>query len=200
MESLLAWVSRYGYFGLFSLLLLGIVGLPVPDETLLVFSGYLIGRGRLQPALTFVAGFAGSACGISLSYLIGRTIGHQAVNRYGRFVHLTPERLERVHRWFERIGEWLLAAGYFVPGVRHFTALVAGMSELAYGRFAIFAYAGAAVWVAAFLWIGFLVGENWRATIELIERYSVMTALILAALIVAGWWIRRRFRSASDSR
>ena len=154
METLLAWVSHYGYAGLFGLLILGIVGLPVPDETLLVFSGYLIYKGRLQPGLTFLTAFAGSVCGISLSYVIGRTAGHKVVQRYGRYVRINQERLERVHRWFQKMGEWLLAVGYFIPGVRHFTALAAGISDLEYGRFAVFAYGGAAVWVGAFLTLG----------------------------------------------
>jgi membrane protein DedA with SNARE-associated domain len=192
MDSLTAWVSQYGYFGLFGLLLLGIVGLPVPDETLLVISGYLISQGRLGAAATFAAGFAGSVCGISVSYLIGRTAGHAAVNRYGRFVHLTNERLDRVHRWFQRTGEWLLAIGYFIPGVRHFTALVAGMSELEYPTFALFAYSGAAVWVATFLGIGYFVGENWQAVIGLIHEYVLIVTLFLVVVAAVAWWIRKK--------
>ncbi len=65
------WISAYGYFGIFVLLMLGIVGLPIPDETLLVFSGYLIFRGKLHPTGVFVAAFSGSASGISISYLLG---------------------------------------------------------------------------------------------------------------------------------
>src|SRR5579875_2175141 len=100
MQTLFAWISHYGYAGLFGLLVLGIIGLPVPDETLLAFSGYLISRGKFHPVLAFAAAFTGSACGISLSYLIGRTAGYKAAHRYGRYVHLTEERLEQVHRWF----------------------------------------------------------------------------------------------------
>ncbi|MBV9765437.1 MAG: DedA family protein [Acidobacteriaceae bacterium] len=191
MESLLGWISQYGYAGLFGLLLLGIVGLPVPDETLLVFSGYLIWRGRLDPRLTFAAGFAGSACGISISYWIGRTLGRPFVQRYGRRLRITEERLDRVHNWFVRIGDWLLAAGYFIPGVRHFTALVAGMSDLEYRRFAGFAYAGAAIWVATFLTLGYLVGEEWQAALRLVHRYTlVLVLLALAAGVV--YWFRPR--------
>ena len=196
MESLLEWLSHWGYAGLFGLLVLGIVGLPVPDETLLVLSGYLISRGRLQPAATFIAAFAGAVCGISLSYVLGRTLGHQAVTRYGKYVHLTPERLAHVHRWFEKIGEWLLAVGYFIPGVRHFTALVAGMSELQFGKFAAFAYCGAAVWVTTFLLIGYFVGENWQLALQLIHRYTLIVTI--AAVIVAGiiWLVRKRLKTA----
>jgi membrane protein DedA with SNARE-associated domain len=194
MESLLGWLSHYGYAGLFSLLVLGIAGLPVPDETLLVFSGYLISTGRLHPALTFVAALAGSICGISLSYTIGRTLGYAAVSRYGRWLHVTEERLERVHRWFQRIGEWLLMFGYFIPGVRHFTALVAGASRLEYATFARFAYAGAAIWVATFLLLGYFVGEHWRGAMSLVHRYTLAFAIVLGAAAVLTWAIRRRDR------
>lgn len=191
MESVLSWLSHYGYAGLFGLLVLGIVGLPIPDETLLVFSGYLISTGRLHPLLAFLSGFAGSACGISLSYTIGRTLGHPFVMRYGRFFHITEARMDRMHRWFHRVGDWLLTIGYFIPGVRHFTALVAGMSELEYSTFARFAYAGAAIWVATFLFVGYLVGEHWKAAMELVHRYTLLFAAALAMAALAAWWIRR---------
>jgi membrane protein DedA with SNARE-associated domain len=192
METLLAWLSQYGYAGLFALLVLGIVGLPVPDETLLAFSGYLISRGKFHPVFAFAAAFAGSVCGISLSYLIGRTAGHTAALRYGKFVHLTEARLARVHLWFDRIGEWVLAVGYFIPGVRHFTALVAGMSKLEYRKFALFAYTGAAVWVSTFLSLGYLVGENWQAAMHLVQRYTVAALAVVGVFASAVWWMRKR--------
>ncbi|MBV9296314.1 MAG: VTT domain-containing protein, partial [Acidobacteriaceae bacterium] len=87
--------------------------------------------------------------------------------------------------------DWLLAAGYFIPGVRHFTALVAGMSDLEYRRFAGFAYAGAAIWVATFLTLGYLVGEEWQAALRLVHRYTlVLVLLALAAGVV--YWFRPR--------
>ena len=195
MEAVFAWVSHYGYAGLFSLLVLGIVGVPVPDETLLVFCGYLISKGRLHPLWTFLAGFGGSACGISLSFVIGRTAGYHAVLRWGRYVHITPYRLERVHRWFEKIGDWLLFVGYFIPGVRHFTALIAGTSKLEYRIFALFAYAGAAAWVASFLSLGYFVGEDWQAALALVHKYTLELAVCLAVLAAFGWWIYRKKRA-----
>jgi membrane protein DedA with SNARE-associated domain len=194
MEAVIGWLSQYGYAGLFTLLLLGIVGLPIPDETLLVFSGYLVSTGRLRPLPTFLAGFAGSMGGISLSYTIGRTLGRPFVLRYGRFFHITEQRIERIHRWFQRVGEWLLTIGYFIPGVRHFTALIAGMSELEYRTFALFAYAGAAIWVGTFLSIGYFVGENWRAAISLVHRYTLVFVAAAAMAVAALWWNRRRQR------
>jgi len=195
MESLFSWLSHYGYTGLFALLLLGIVGLPIPDDALLVFSGYLISTGRLDPVWTFITAFAGAACGISVSYWLGITLGHTAVERYGPYIHLTQERLERVHRWFRRVGNWLLSIGYFIPGVRHFTAIVAGMSGLEFPTFAIFAYGGAAVWVALFLTLGYVVGEQWPALVDVIQRFTWDFVIAVAILLPLGWLVRRRFRN-----
>jgi membrane protein DedA with SNARE-associated domain len=104
--------------------------------------------------------------------LLGRTAGHGLILRYGKRIGITQKRIDEVHAWFARAGDWLLAFGYFIPGVRHFTALVAGMSQLEYPRFAAFAYGGAAVWVTVFLSLGYFVGEKWQATMRLVHRYT----------------------------
>ena len=191
MDSFLARLSEWGPFGLFGLLVFGIVGLPIPDETLLVFSGYLTTQGQLRTVPTFAAAYAGALSGISISYLLGRTAGHAAVMRYGRWFHFTPERLENVHRWFQRTGNWLLTIGYFIPGVRHFTALVAGMSGLEYRTFAAFAYPGGIFWASLFLFLGRVVGKNWQRVIALVHEYTVLV-LICAAVIGGIFWIVRR--------
>jgi membrane protein DedA with SNARE-associated domain len=194
MDAVFSWISQYGYIGLFSLLMLGIVGLPVPDETLLVFCGYLIWKGRLQPAETFLAGFGGSACGITISYLLGRTYGHKLIYRYGRYIGLTLERLDQVHRWFVRLGTWLLAIGYFIPGVRHFTALIAGTTELSWPVFALFAYSGAAIWVVTFLALGYVVGDSWQQTSTTFHKYALIAMTAAGALGPIVWLFRRRRR------
>ena len=176
------WISSYGYLGIFSLLLLGIVGLPVPDETLLVFSGYLIFRGVLRPIATLIAGFLGSCCGISASYWLGRLLGRRVISQYGRYFGITPERLDRAHDWFKRIGYWTLAVGYFVPGVRHLTAIAAGLSELEAPTFMAFAYSGAFVWVSSFLLLGYLFGENWHLVLDLLHNNLVIALSILISL------------------
>src|SRR5690348_10282868 len=104
--------------------MLGIVGLPVPDETLLVFCGYLIYRGTFQAHTTWISAAAGSICGISISYVLGRTLGFRLIHKYGRKFGASEERLEKIHQWLEGVGHWGLMFGYFIPGVRHFTAVV----------------------------------------------------------------------------
>jgi membrane protein DedA with SNARE-associated domain len=192
MDWLFEWLSQYGYAGLFAGLLFGILGLPIPDETLLVFCGYLIYRGRLDFTIAFFAGFAGSLCGITLSFYLGRSLGRKVVHRYGKYIRLTPEHLDRVDRWFDRIGAWSLSIGYFIPGIRHFTALVAGMGHMRYLTFALFAYSGAAVWVALFLTLGYVFGERWENTSALVHRYTLI-AIGFGAVILACVWLYRRY-------
>ncbi|HLH43324.1 MAG TPA: DedA family protein [Bryobacteraceae bacterium] len=196
METVFAWISAYGYAAIFLLLMLGIVGLPVPDETLLVFCGALIARGNLHPLAAFFAAAGGSWGGITLSYVIGRTLGLGFVRRFGRYFHLSDERLDQIHKWFDRIGHWALLVGYFVAGVRHFTAIVAGASKLEYPSFAVYAYTGAVLWVTTFLTLGYYVGENWKQIAELLHRYVAIASLAIVAAAVVYFVLRRRKDSA----
>jgi membrane protein DedA with SNARE-associated domain len=196
METLLAWLSQHGYSGLFFLLMLGILGLPIPDETLLVFCGYLIYKGRLEATPAFLFGFAGSVCGITLSYFLGLKFSRDLIYRYGKYLRITPKHVDDVTGWFYRFGLWLLTIGYFIVGVRHFTALVAGMSGLNIRRFAIYAYPGAAVWVATFLTLGYFFGERWEHTSELVHRYSLIGAAVVAAAVLLVLLVRRFTRKS----
>jgi membrane protein DedA with SNARE-associated domain len=195
MDGVFAWVAAHGYGALYLLLALGVVGLPIPDETLLVFTGYLIRRGTLDPTLAFAAALAGTWTGISVSYTLGRTLGLGAVHRFGKYLHVTEARLGKVHRWFDRIGHWALFVGYYIAGVRHFTAIVAGTSKLEVRTFLLYAWSGGALWVTTFLALGYYLGEDWRQIAELIHRYIgyASIAIILAAL---GWYIWRQKTAA----
>ena len=195
MEAVFGWVATYGYGALFGLLILGIVGLPVPDEMLLVFCGYLISQGKLSAPGTYLAALAGSCCGITVSYVIGRTAGLGVVHRFGRYLHVSDRHLERVHRWFDHSGHWALFGGYYIAGVRHFTAIIAGASKLEFHTFAMYAWSGAACWVAAFLTLGYVIGEQWRTVAELVHRYlhlASYVAIALVALFFGGRWAWRR--------
>lgn len=192
-EALLQWVAHYGYLAIFLLLMTGILGLPVPDEWLLTFSGFLVFKGELHPLGTLAAAFLGSACGISVSYVLGDTLGLRAVRRFGHLVHLNEGRLERVRSWYDRIGKWLLVVGYFLPGIRHLSAFVAGLSRLSWPVFALFAYSGALLWSLTFLSVGYLVGERWRFIAAELHRGALLITLAAAAaaLLALGlyrWW------------
>lgn len=152
-------VLDYGPFFLFILLALGIIALPIPDETLMLTAGFLISRGKLPMIFTAAAAYLGAICGITISYLIGRFGGYFLVQKYGCYIGLTEKRVERTRHWFSRIGIWTLFVGYFIPGVRHFTGYLIGTVRISFFLFALFAYSGAAVWASVFLVAGYLLGN-----------------------------------------
>jgi membrane protein DedA with SNARE-associated domain len=195
-QHVLAWITQYGYVAIFSLLVLGIVGLPVPDETLLTFTGYLVFTGHLSPVPAFLSAFAGSASGITISYMLGRTFGLKLIHRYGKYVRITEEHINTAHAWFARVGHWGLTFGYFVPGVRHLTAYAAGMSEVEPHQFALFAYSGSILWTASFISLGYFLGERWHAVQQNVDRYLVgmAIALLILAMAYLVWrkWPRAR--------
>ena len=195
METITPWIVHYGYFAIFLLLVLGIVGLPVPDEWLLTFTGYLIFRNDLSLLPAFTAAALGSMCGITVSYGLGRSAGLFVIHHYGRLFRVTQKDLDRVHTWFERFGKWMLLAGYFIPGVRHLTAIVAGTSKMEYPLFAFFAYSGALIWSAVFIGLGYGLGEGWKYVLPRIETHSRQFAWILLAgilIYLLRWYVRKK--------
>jgi membrane protein DedA with SNARE-associated domain len=193
---LLHWITTYGLVAIAVLLMLGVFGLPVPDETLLTFAGVLVHEGRLHFGPTWAAAAFGSMCGITLSYVLGRGLGPAAVAHFGSWFHVRSQDLVRVERWLERSGKWSLTFGYFVPGVRHLTALVAGASQLPGKVFAGYAYAGALVWSLAFITLGLMVGDRWEPALEAVHRHVSLIvavgALALVIYLVARAAARRR--------
>jgi membrane protein DedA with SNARE-associated domain len=189
------FITRYAYGGIFTLLVFGIVGIPVPDEFLLTFVGFLVFRGQLKFAPALGAAFAGSACGITVSFLLGRTAGSWVLHHYGRWLHADEARIQRVHNWFERFGGWSLTFGYFVAGVRHLTALAAGMAEYEPPKFAAYAYMGALLWTTTFIGLGIYLGERWHEASRLYRHLPRIALLVLLAAVVVYvfWrWSRQR--------
>lgn len=200
MELIQEWITSYGYFGISALLALGIVGLPIPDETLLAFAGYLIFKGELKAVPTGLAALAGSICGISISYILGRTTGYPLLHRYGKYVRITDKEITRVHDFYHRLGGLSLTFGYYIAGVRHLTAYVAGASKLEYGTFAAYAYAGAVIWCTTFLTLGYVLGDRWSEILELAHRFGIRAGIVLGALAVCAgmfWWWRKRSKVRS---
>ena len=183
LQEFLVWISSYGYAAIFVLLMLGIVGLPVPDETLLTLTGYLIFSGTLHFAPAFICAFLGTMSGITVSYLIGRVGGARFINRFGKRLHIRQESVDRVHLWFSRWGHWTLTIGYFIPGIRHVIAIVAGSSGLEYRTFALFAYAGALFWSGLFICAGYYLGNSWQA---FPETMTTIALWILGAAIAGA--------------
>jgi len=202
MEWITTWIATYGYVAIFFLLMLGIVGLPIPDETIMVYCGFLISKGTLNTVGVAIAAVAGSWCGITVSYALGRTLGVGVVHRFGKYMHVTDERLAKVNEWFRKAGHWTLFIGYYIAGVRHFTALVAGTSRLNFGTFALYAWSGGLVWVGLFLTLGYYLGEKWQVIADAIHRDLLWASLVLLGLVgivLLIRWKRRKIAAADKA-
>src|SRR5438093_10144527 len=157
-QSMALWLGQYGYAAIFFLLIGGIVGLPIPDQLLLIISGYLVLTKTFSLAPMLAAAVLGSICGITLSYLLGRGSGSYLAKR--RFA---ASRLANARNYFERYGGWTLVFGYFIPGIRNLIGFTSGMMRLRVKYFARYAYAGAIVSSLTCICAGYFLGTqaNW---------------------------------------
>ncbi|MEC1697569.1 DedA family protein [Schinkia azotoformans] len=185
MESHLIYLlEHYGYFGIMFLLILGIVGIPIPDEFLLTYIGYNVYLEKLSYVLSLGSVFIGAIIGISISYVLGIKLGSPFLHKFGPRLHFTEKRIETTHRLFEKFGPYLLFIGYFIPGVRHITAYLAGINTMSFKKFALFAYTGAVFWGFTFITLGRTLGKNWHRVEFMIDQYRVyFIPFILIAII-----------------
>jgi membrane protein DedA with SNARE-associated domain len=110
-----------------------------------------------------------------------------------KFFHVTPQQIARVHSWFDRFGTWTLLLGYFIPGVRHLTAVVAGTSNLRPASFAAFAYSGALIWSATFIGLGYFFGDQWEHVLVQVQHHLVISiALFFIFAVIALIWTYRK--------
>ena len=188
MDHLIHLIKSYGYLGIFGSLMLGMFGLPMPDESLLTATGYLISKNYLQLLPALLAAYLGSVCGITVNYLAGRFIGFPLLHRYGYFLGISDEKIAWAHNWFENYGRFALFVGYFIPGVRHLTAFTAGSSRLHYWGFAPSAYSGGLCWVASFIAAGYFLGEKRSWLVPQLRTYLLLALGIVIFLL----WVRYR--------
>jgi membrane protein DedA with SNARE-associated domain len=145
LGDLLHLIGQYGYLIVFFGVMLESAGVPLPGETVLIAAGALVHRGNLDPGDALFFGILGAVVGDQLGYWVGRFGGRPFVLRWGRYVFITPERLGRAERFFEQHGGKAVFFARFITGLRVFGALVAGMSRMAWGKFALYNVLGGAV-------------------------------------------------------
>ncbi|KUO76154.1 MAG: hypothetical protein APF81_14890 [Desulfosporosinus sp. BRH_c37] len=176
-------IYNYRYTGLFILLTGGMVGIPVPDEFLMTFSGFQISLGRMNFGKTLLVATLGSFLGMNLSYWIGRRLGIPFLHKISPILHLNERKIARAEHWFQRFGDRLIVIGYFFPGFRHFTAYFSGISELHYGRYATLAGVGAFLWTLTFITLGRILGGHWEKILYILHHYLARGGIILALIV-----------------
>jgi membrane protein DedA with SNARE-associated domain len=176
--------NAYGYWILFFSLLLEMLGLPLPGETIMTYTGLIVYDGSLSWPLSVAIGGAGATVGMTLAYWIGYRFGNPFFEKYGSRLHFGPEKLNGASRWFGRYGNKLLLIAYFIPGIRHLTGYFAGTTRLPFRQFAAYAYTGAALWVILFITLGTGLGPKWEQYHDIISLYMLAFGLSSAAAIL----------------
>lgn len=114
------------------------------------------------------------------------------MHKFGKYLHVTEDRLAKVQVWFDRIGHWALFVGYYIAGVRHFTAILAGTSKLKFTHFMAYAWSGGLLWVTTFLTLGYFLGENWKRIFDTIHDYLLYASFVVIAAVVIYYLAKRK--------
>jgi membrane protein DedA with SNARE-associated domain len=193
-------LDNYGYLAVAGLVMVENFGVPAPGETILVAAAVYAGTGRLSIVGVGLIAILAAVVGNCIGYAIGYFGGHALVSRYGRYVFLTSERLEKTERFFARRGGLVVVAGRFIEGLRQAAGIIAGTAEMPWKRFLFYNVLGATLWVAVWAPVGYLAGNHIGTIYSTATRYSLYL-LIALVLVLAAWlarvvWRRRRSPAA----
>lgn len=197
---LLTW----GYLALFMAVLLAAMGIPTGSELVIAFAGALAsgkvsgGSHHLNLLIVILIATVGEVMGSFLGYGIGRAGGRPLVERVGRFVLVTKGDLDRAEQLFTRHGEPVVFFGRFIPLLRSFVGLAAGIAEMTVAKFALFTAFAAAIWCAAFALLGDALGANWNSSLRKVSDVGYVIAAVLIAGV--GFLFLRRLRTVRSER
>jgi membrane protein DedA with SNARE-associated domain len=183
-------IEHYGYLLVFFGVMLGTSGIPFPSAAILLAAGVLVQQGHLHLGDAIVFGILGAVIGNQIGYLVGHKAGRAFVLKWGRYVRLTPERLEQVEGLFARHGGKAVFAARFFSISRLLEALVAGMSRMRWGTFVFYSALGGAVWVTAVVLVGYFFGQSWRSA----QHWSGRVPLLLVLLLGVGLGLYLAYR------
>jgi|SRR5579859_6743745 len=189
LHSLEGPLNHYGYLVIAFFVLLEDFGVPVPGETVLILGAVYAGTGRLSIWLVGLIGFLAAVTGDNIGFAIGHFGGRSLVERFGRYVFLTPERLDKAAGFFDRHGGKIVAIARFIEGLRQANGIIAGIIGMHWLRFLAFNALGAALWVALWSCIGYFSGNHINAIYKDATRYSTYLAIAFGVLILL--WIAR---------
>lgn len=182
-EILIGLFVAYGYWIVFTAILLDNAGLPIPGELLLLAFGIVAKDGHLDPVIGLAVAVAAAMAGDSVGYWIGRLGGDRVLARLGRRPRFRP-------------GNVSVVFGRFVIGARVLLAPLAGVTRMPFARFLVFDGVGCLVWAGAFILIGYASGLRLDVMQQNLKIVSMAAqSLIVAAL--AAWAVTRLVRRRS---
>jgi membrane protein DedA with SNARE-associated domain len=199
LDSLAGPLNHYGLWAVLLFVMIEDFGIPVPGETVLIAASVYAGAGRLNVVAVGLVAFAAAVFGDNIGFAIGHFGGRALALRWGRYVGLTDQRLDRAQGFFDRHGAWIITAARFIEGLRQANGIVAGITRMRWLRFLAFNALGAALWVGTWVSVGYLAGNHIGTIYSYVTRYSyyllIVLAVAAAALIARHLMRRQRARS-----
>jgi len=167
--------------------------IPLPSEVTMPLSGWmLIAEQGYSAWHTLWAGFYGAlgcTIGSVITYWIGALGGRPLLERYGRYVLISPHDMAVADGWFARWGEPTAFFSRLLPIVRTFISLPAGIARMNFGRFTVLTFVGSFLWCWALGWVGYIFGRDWERARELMRPFDIPIAIALVVLV--AWYIKR---------
>jgi membrane protein DedA with SNARE-associated domain len=186
-------ISASGYLGIAFLMTLESGCILIPSEVIMPFSGYLVSTGRFTLWIVILAGTVGNLAGSVLAYAIGYWGGRPLVIKYGKYILLREEEIDKADKWFARSGPSTVFLSRMLPVVRTFISLPAGIAKMNFPKFLAYTFFGSLPWNFGLAYLGLILGENWKSLETYFRKFDY---LILGLLILAViWWIWKHFNN-----
>jgi len=199
LNALSSPLEHYGLWAVALLVLLEDFGIPVPGETVLIAGAIFAGSGRINVVALAVVGFAAAIAGDNIGYAIGRFGGRPLAERWGKYIFLTSERLDKAEAFFNRHGGKIITIARFVEGLRQANGIIAGIIGMHWLKFVAFNALGAALWVGTWVCAGYFAGQHITAIYHYITMYSLYAAVV-AVVLIAAWVTYRVLRRRGRKR
>ena len=195
-SSIIHLISTTSYFGIFILMSLESLLIPIPSEITMPFAGFLVSLGRLNLFLVIITGAVANLVGSLVAYYIGyfleETVIINWIKKYGKFLLLTVEDYEKSRSWFQKYGSGVVFFSRLLPGIRTFISLPAGLAKMNIWKFSFYTFLGSLIWSALLTYIGVYTGENWKSLEPIYRKFefAIATVMILAVL----WYINHKLK------
>jgi membrane protein DedA with SNARE-associated domain len=184
-------IDAGGYAGIVALLAINSACIPLPSELIMPFSGYLVYLGRFNLFLVAAAGMVGCNLGSAFAYWLGAKGGRPLVERYGKWVLMSRQDLDRMTQFFNKFGSITVLIARLLPVVQTFIAFPAGIARMPRLRFHIYTSVGAFTWYLCLAYAGMKLGEKWHTDPrfqEAFHRFHLVVEIALAAGVVWFVW------------
>lgn len=199
-EIILSVMGKYGYVGVFLLIMIENVFPPIPSEVILLFGGFMTTYTKLSIFGMIVASTLGSLFGAIILYYIGKIFNKDRLKkiisgRLGKVLRLKVSDIDNADNWFDNKGNKTVFFCRFIPLVRSLISIPAGMSEMPMFKFLLYTLFGSLIWNTVLIIVGSVVGENWTKIVGILDTYSHIVVIILFIIFVVGVYFFYRNRS-----